>query len=79
MNKWRYYETWVSPRWRINNGETNEFFLCESEKQAKWLTDILNSGGNYVWDDGIALTDDGDLVKFVKQDNNDIYHQYTGE
>jgi hypothetical protein len=69
MKNWRYYETWGPCLWRINNKKTNQFFLCEYEKDAKWLTDRLNSMEDSRFDDGIALTDDGDLVKINKKPN----------
>jgi len=79
MNKWRYYYLSQGLMWRINNDETGMFFQTEDEDYAKWLTDILNSGRNYVWDDGIMLTEDGDLVKFETNSGNDVFHPYTGE
>ena len=46
MNNWRYYETWFSPRWRINNDKTGMFFQTESEEWAVYLTNILNTNEN---------------------------------
>ena len=65
MNNWRYYETWGTFRWRINNEKTNQFFLSEYESDAKWLTDTLNMNDerNEIFSKGLVVTDDGDLFK----------------
>ncbi len=87
---WRYYLNWGPCAWRVNNDKTNQFFLCDYEVYAKWLTEILNEKENSRFDNGIALTDDGDLVKVTCQgissrnaisqpSYKDINHPYTGE
>jgi hypothetical protein len=90
MSDWEYYETNGTVKWVINNKKTHQFFYSEYKSEAQWLTDLLNEKENSRFDDGIALTDDGDLVKVTCQgissrntisqpSYKDIKHPYTGE
>jgi hypothetical protein len=65
INKWEFYETFGPIRWRINNSETGVFFLSETEKEAQWLTEVLNCQEEEIkyFDEGFFLTEDGDIMK----------------
>jgi hypothetical protein len=90
MNNWEYYQVSDYPKWVIRDKNNWTIFWCEFESDAKWLTEILNEKENSRFDDGIALTDEGDLVKVTCQgivsrnaisqpSYKDINHPYTGE